>query len=907
MNNLALVIALLVTIFAAVKGAPAQTQSPELKGEVKDQRDAVIVGAKVSLMRQGAATRATISDDQGRFRFSGLSSGSCALRIMAEGFATYEETHVLLDNSTPARFTITLYPAEIVETVSVGKDDGSNLDAQRAAGTQILTARELEALPDDPTQLNDHLQLLATSSGSAPGEAIVTVDGFRSGRLPPKSAIRQVRINPNLYSAEYDTPPFQGGRIEITTKPGAGSLTGSAFFNYNGTALNSRDPFAAKRAETQTTRYGFQLGAPIVKNRAGFFLDFEKRDIDEAAIVNAIVLDNNFQPTGFIFNSPNPKRLITGSARADWQVNPNNTLVFRYDFNQNKLVGQGIGGTNLPERGSDNRQTENSFRLTETAIINPRTVNELRIGFTLQRIEQKAVSDQPSITVAGSFSSGGANLQKLKRNESRLEIADYLTSDIGKHSLKLGIQILNKRIGELRAENTNGSFFFGGAGSGATQISSLEQYRRALIGLSGATPTRFSITLGSPQVSVSQWLLAGFVQDEWKTRSKILLSLGLRYEAQTTPNDTVSLAPRLGVAYTPDKKQNWAFRARAGIYYERFEDALTLETERLDGLRQQQLIVDSPSFPNPFIIGTIANAVPTIRILDSNLRPPTSLQMRLEIERQLPQGWKISASRSWTFNWSRLRSRNINAPFVSALNPDPRTAPRPLGVAQNVLLFESSGRAEGHVLYIGINQNANKYFTVNAGYINFDFRTDADNAFALPQSSYDLRSEWARPIWQIRHRVFLITTANLSSTMRLSASLNVSSGVPFNITTGRDNNGDGNFNDRPGESDSMNLQTVETGFGPLNPNVVNGNLRRNAGMNPTIATLDVNLSRVFVIGKTNSKGESRYKLTANIRASNALNRSNLFGTIGVLSSPFFGRPTTANQARRIEFGLRFNF
>ena len=896
-------------IFIAVVGATTflqaagQVNSPGLRGEVKDQRGAVIAGAEIRLIDENGAEQKTVSTNQGGFRFETLPSGAYTLQISAEGFGIHEEKIQLGAPTNRNEVSIVLYPT-VRADVEVGENTEIPLDAERAAGTQILSAKELENLPDDPDQLSQQLQNLAASSGGIPGGASVTVDGFLTGgKLPPKSSIRQVRINPNIYSAEYDTPPFQGGRIEIVTKPGTGSPTGSAFFNYNGTALNARDPFSVERAATQTNRYGFNFGAPLIKNRWGYFFDFEKRDINEAAIVNAIVLGDNFQPANFIFNAPNPKRLIIGSARTDWQINQNNTLVFRYDFNQNKIEGQGIGGTNFAERGFDNRQTENSFRLSETAAVSARTINELRIGFTFNRIEQKAVSDQPSIIVAGSFSSGGAALQNLARNEKRLEIADYLTTDAGKHNLKFGIQIFNRRIGELRAENTNGSFFFGGADG----ISSLEQYRRALSGAPGGTPTRFSITFGSPRVSVNQWLFAGFVQDEWKVNPKVLLSLGLRYEGQTTPNDFVSLAPRLGVAYTPDKKQNWVFRARAGLYYERFNESLVLETERLDGQRQQQIIVDSPSFPNAFAGGSINNAIPTTRIFDADLKPPASLQMRLEFERLLPGGWKISAAHSWTFNWNRLRSLNINAPLVSLLNPDPRTAPRPFGVSGNILQFESSGRAEGRVLYVGVNQNSNKYFSVNAGYINFNFRTDADSAFALPQSSYDFTGEWARPIWGIRHRFFLSSTINLPEKLRLSASFNAASGAPYNITTGRDNNGDGNFNDRPNESLSSDLQAVHTIFGFLNPNAINGNFRRNAGANPATATLDLNLSRVFIVGKRTKEGEGRYKLTFNIRAANALNRANLLGTSGILSSPLFGRATTANPARRVEFGLRFNF
>ncbi len=887
--------------------ATAQTNLNVMRGEVKDQQGAVIVKAEIILRDADGAEQKTVSDEQGAFGFERLRNGDYTLQISADGFAAHEEK--LEINSTKlSEISIILYPT-IRANVEVESNPEVALDAERAAGTQILTQEDLDALPDDPDDFKQQLQNLAASAGGVPDGAVITVDGFLTGgKLPPKSAIRQVRINPNIYSAEYDTPPFQGGRIEIITKPGSGSFTGSAFFNYNGTALNARDPFALTRAETNTNLYGFNFGMPIIKNRAGFFLDFERRDIDESATVNAIILDDNFQASNLIANIPNPKRLTIGSARADWQINPNNALIFRYDLNQNKLTNQGIGGTNLPERGFNSNQTENSFRVTETVVVNPRTVNELRIGLTFNKIEQNATSNQPSIIVAGSFSSGGANSQNLSRREKRLEIADYLTTEIGKHSLKFGIQIFNRNISELRAENTNGSFYFGGATLiDGTRISSLEQYRRALLSLSGGVPTRFSITTGVPQVSVNQWLFAGFVQDEWKLNPKLLLSVGFRFEAQTAPNDAASFAPRIGVAFTPDKKRNWVFRARAGVFYERIDDALRLEAERLDGIKQRQIIVDSPSFPNPFLNGNINNAIPTIRIFDSPLKPPSSLQIRVEFERQLPRGWKISASHSWTFGSNRLRSRNVNAPLLSAEYPDPQTAPRPFGIQENILQFESSGKLRGRVLYVGVNQNTNKFFSVNAGYLNLDFLTDADNAFALPQSSYDLTGEFARPVWQSRHRCFLSTSINLPVKLRLSASFNAASGTPFNITTGRDNNGDGNFNDRPDESFSGNSQGVSTIFGFLDPNVINGNFRRNAGTNPPTATLDLNLSRMFLVGKTNDKGETRYRLAFNIRAANLFNRANLTGTSGVLFSPFFGRATVANPARRIEFGIRFNF
>jgi len=438
-------------------------------------------------------------------------------------------------------------------------------------------------------------------------------------------------------------------------------------------------------------------------------------------------------------------------------------------------------------------------------------------------------------------------------------------------------------------------------------ISGLEQYRRTLLGLAGGVPTRFSLARGNPALTVGQWLIAAFAQDEWRVRQHFLLSLGVRYEAQTTPTNLISLAPRVGIAFSPDKKKHWVLRARAGVFYDRIGDALTLEAHRLDGVRQQQIIIASPSFPNPFIGATSLDVIPIVRRLDEALRPPASLQLQIGFEHQLPRGWKIEVSHYWTYGSSSLRSRNINAPQIVA-GVDPLLAPRPLGIRENILQFESSGKIGGRVLFIGVNQSASKYFSLFIGYLNFDFRTNADTPFLLPQSSYDMSGEWARPFWQSRHRVFLVSTVNLPFKLRASVLFNAASGTPFNITTGRDNNGDSNFNDRPSVVDAANPQAIVTQFGALDPTAVNGTLSRNAGTNPPTTTLDLNLSRAFTFGKKVGATEGRYKLMLNARASNLLNHTNVIGGLnGVLASPFFGRANAAAPARRIEFGLRLSF
>ena len=918
--------------FAASMLCPTPLRAQEARSSlqviIKDPNGDVITDARISINSDKNFKQDGKTNEQGQFRFINLPVDSYLLKVTASGFAPYEQTVKVSYPPASHTISITLQPM-IKEVVII--DEGASkvaLDPQNAVGSQLLKEKDLQALPDDPDQFAEQLKLLATSSGSAPGDATFTVDGFTvEGRLPPKSTIREVRINPDLFSAEYDKAPYQGGRVEIYTKPGSLAFTGSAFFNYNNSVLNARDAFALTHAPSSTGRYGLEMGTPIIKKRMGLLGNFEKREINESATVNALVLSINSLPASFVANVPTQKRLLLGSLRFDWQANTLNTITARYDFNSDRSSGQGVGGFNLPDRAFSTSVVENSLKLADTTVINPKLFNEARFALTRLILNQNAASSEPAINVFGAFNSGGANLQAQRREEWRVEVADIISVVNGRHSLKLGSQVFGKWLDDLRADNFNGTYVFGGsvaprldshgqviigpAGPELEAISGLEQYRRTLLGLPGGRPTRFSINVGNPSAGVSQWRLAGFVQDEWRLRANLSASLGLRYEAQTNPGNKISLGPRFGLAYSPDKKRRWVLRGRAGIFYDRISESLPLEAAHLDGVQKRQLLIDSPSFPDPFLDASGRSPISTVRRLSDHLRPPTSFQTQLALEHQLSGAWKLQVSHSWSYGWYTLRSLNINAPLVNGLD-DPSLAPRPLGIPDNVLEFESSGRLNGSVTFIGMNQARNKYFNLYSGYLFFNFHANADSSATLPQSSYSLDGEWARPVWQSRHRAFIVALVNLPSKVRASLSFNAASGTPFNITTGRDNNGDGNFNDRPDIVDFNDPGAIFTTLGAFDINHINGSLPRNWGTNPSTSTVDLNLSRSFVLnnsspGGTEDRDARLYRLTLNARASNLLNRTNLTGLNGVLISPFFGRANSSSPARRVEFGLRFSF
>lgn len=913
----------IVCYLAPERPSFAQGKLHSIQGKVKDQFQGVVVGAQVMLQVSDAEQTSTVTNEQGSFRFDRLKPGPYRLAVMFKGFAKYE-TDLELNESTPSHnIEVILNPTVEASVLITGEDKVTTLDPKGAVGSQVLNQKDLQALSDDPDQLREQLEVLATSSGSAPGQATVTVDGFKSMRLPPKSAIKAVRVNPDLYSAEYDKVPYRGGRIEVDTQPGATSFHGSVFFNYNNSILNARDAFAPSRPSTDTRWYGFDLGGPIKKKKMGFLLNFEARDINESSAVNAIILDKAFNPVPFTANVATPLRLLTGSGRVDWQANPKNSLIFRYELNRSKLENQGVGGFNLTDTAFNSSVSEQNFRISANSVISATAYNEARLGITSTSLKSNAASNSPLIVVPGFFTSGGANLQLLSQDAFRVELADNLFYVAKKHRLKFGLQLYGDYIDQVDASNFNGLFTFGGAvapeldstgqivtgrdGPVLINISGLEQYRRALLGLPGGVASQFAISSGDPGENISQWNLGLFVQDEWSVRKNVLVSLGLRSESQTNPSDKLSLAPRVGIAYSPDSKQAWVLRARAGIFYDRIPETLPVEAIRFDGAHIKQVLLNSPSFPNPSLTGISSSLIPTIRRIDDDINPPRSLQVQLGFEHQLPRGWKLDFSHSFARTLHSLRSRNINAPIIAA-GTDPGSALRPNGIDENIFLFESSGKVRGQVAVVGIRGTI-KFITLNARYLHFNYHNDTDNLFTLPQFSHDLTGEWSRPSWQSSNRMFMTIDANLPWKITSSLFFSAAQGTPFNITTGQDNNGDGSFTDRPNLVNPGSPGAVDTRFGVFDPAAINGNLSRNFGTNPAKVNLDLNFSRTFLLSKGKDSGgrKERYKAAVGVRISNLLNYTNVTGLNGVLNSPFFGLANTALPSRHVEIGLRFTF
>ncbi|HEV2834427.1 MAG TPA: TonB-dependent receptor, partial [Pyrinomonadaceae bacterium] len=706
-------------------------------------------------------------------------------------------------------------------------------EPENNAGAVVLKGDDIDALPDDPDDLAAALQALAGPS-AGPNGGQIFVDGFTGGRLPPRASIREIRINANPFSAEYDRLGF--GRIEILTRPGTDRYRGQASFNFNDDALNARNPFAPNRAPIQTRQYGGNYGGPIIKRKASFFVDFDKRDVDDQTLIVATVLDANNNIVDFNETVAIPSRRTSFSPRIDYQINPNNTLVVRYNYAKTTRLA-GVGGFSLPSRAYDTSNTDQSIQFTETAVINKTIVNETRFQFEHSRNEQNADNSIPTIDVQEAFTGGGSQVGQSHSDENDWELTNNTSFVMGQHSLKTGARLRWGKTLQFSPQNFGGTFTFFGGGVGPVLdandqplsdteiITSIERYRRTQVFLDqgvnpvqirllGGGASQFRLSTGNPETEVSQWDVGGFVQDDWKVRPNLTLSLGLRYENQSNIDSNFNFAPRLGFAWSPGGQQSkTVVRGGYGVFYERVNENLTMTAERLNGVNQQQFTVQNPDFfPNiPTVDQLIAFSVPgTVYRLEKGLQAPYTLQGVFSVERQLPHNLTLAASYINIRTLHVLRTRPLNAPLPGTFIPGlPTSGIRPLNCADfippdinsaprcNIFEYESSGRYNQNQFIVNFNSRFHRNASMTAFYVLAKGNSDADGTGSFPANPYDLSTEYGRASGDIRHRFVMTGNFRAPWGISLNPFVIVQSGRPFNITLGRDINGDTLNTERP--------------------------------------------------------------------------------------------------------------
>ena len=952
-----------------------------VSGEVLDGLGNFVGGAAVTIINSRGKEKNTVTNGYGKFRVNRLTPGKYAVRVAAPGFAIYENSTVDVTINGNKTLKVVLEAAAISERVDVSADGQLSTDADNNASALVLKGEDLEALPDDPDDLEEALQALV-GGGAGPNGGQIYIDGFESGSIPSKEAIREIRVNRDPFSAEFDRLGF--GRIEILTKPGFSKWRGRVYFNLRDRKLGARNPFAENKADTQRRFYGGYVSGPVIKNKASFSLEINNRNDPRGVSINATTIDQNFSIVPFQLEFKELRDRFFVSPRFDLQLNEKNTLIVTYDFR--RITSQNFGGGfALQSRATQTENTSNTIKLTETAILNAKTINETRFQYRYVNVENKGDNTNPAINVAGAFLGGGALIGLNFERDKFWEIQNYTTTSFGEnaeHGVKFGIRV-RRRILEDRSEsNYNGTFTFTGFMLNAPSpydldgngiISSIEQYRAKLFGENDPrfNPSQFSIVTGNPFADVSQYDVGLFIKDDWRVSPKLSLSYGLRYENQTNIEDRLNFAPRISFAFSPEageaKPPKTVLRGAAGVFYTRFSEKLTLRARRLDGIRQKRFIISAsnPLLSLPvFTLNGItnipdssqfANTAPLTgasRIVAANMRSPYTVRAAFSFERQLPFEMTASAFYIVSRSFHLIRSRNVNAPVCPAgfacpiddssqlqlLRPDP--------VRGDIYQYESSGIGTSQQLILSLRSRIGSNFTFFSNYSLTKFESNAEG---FPAYSYDLTGETAEDNNSRRHRFFFVGSLKAPLGISFRTFLIFISGSPFNITAGRDLNGDSIFNDRP-TFGQLAIACTRNGivgsWCDIGGNDSNSTIPRNFGRGPKSFSVNLSLDKVFGFGKNLSKGSSglshsqdgrrrkragnvfrdgrrgrrgfvnerkRYNLTIGARVYNIFNLRNVNNPVGNINSPLFGRSTSVvlstfrGAPRQIEFRVRFRW
>ncbi|MFN0125040.1 MAG: carboxypeptidase regulatory-like domain-containing protein, partial [Blastocatellia bacterium] len=923
-----------------------------LRGQISDEQAAVIPGARITLTGANATPRETLTGVNGDFSITGLAQGKYTLVVEAPGFQPHTQTELEISADTkPLQVRLAVAQISMQEEVPANAT-GASVEPDENLSAIILEGDELQdLLPDNQEEMLEFLQTLAGpaagGAGGRPGAQIM-INGFRGGRIPPKEAIQQVRINSNPYSAEFSQSGF--ARIEIITRPGNDHWRGSGSYSARNAVLDARNAFALTRPDLSQNRYSFSLSGPLIKKRLSFFVNYDKRDLAGGSTITATTLSGPF-----IANVPSPNHNWSFDTRADYGINKNNTLNMTYEYARREALNREFGGRAsafiLPERGSRSRGGNQTLRLAETMIINTRLIMESRMQYDRAVSDVTGNTNGVAINVIDAFNGGGAVCCPASNQTWGMDWQQYLIYTKKRHTAKLGWQQEYDHYNDFSATNFNGTFTF----------ASLSQYRLALDGQARAQ--QFTINRGNPRLRYGMWRAAWFANDDWRISPKVTLSFGLRHEFQQHLGDRNNFAPRIGLAWSPFRDRKTTFRFGGGLFYQRLANTQYENTLRYNGVTQQAIVISNAQYPDPFAGNPVIQVRNTTRrTLDADLRAPYNIMFSTSIERQ----WARGLSSAMTYIFSRgvhqFRARNINAPRPDTYDPrNPAAAEFPFGPVGAINQTETTARSTNNSLQFRGDRRLGRRFSVFGSYTLSWTNSDADGG--APANSYDLRAEWARSLSDRRHQLTVGGRVTLPWDISLTPYATWLSGLPFNITTGFDDNGDTSFTDRPagltrntdlpvslyGSLTNRCVQNCAAGQTPLllrdfltrtfpnglraeGPGAINVTLRMSKSFSfgepvsraqrarasggggesgqgsvrrDIKATRQAGKADAATAKATPTRESGRFSLQFSAQATNVLNHVNFGPYSGVLSSPYFGRAATAGPARQIELSVRF--
>ncbi|HEY4379659.1 MAG TPA: carboxypeptidase regulatory-like domain-containing protein [Acidobacteriaceae bacterium] len=918
-----------------------------------DPTGAVIPHASVSVTTPDGHTVTTAtSDSAGVYQAGNLAPGTYIVIGNAQGFAASASKAVTLGAGENHQFNVTLPIADVKQQVQVESEPVSvDTSPDNNANAIVIKGKDLEALSDDPDELQSELQALA-GPAAGPNGGQIYIDGFTGGQLPPKASIREIRINQNPFSAQFDRLGY--GRIEILTKPGTDKLHGQIESRGNTSAFNSQNPILnsnLRPGQTPLEEPGYysynvngSVGGPITKSSSFFFSVFSRNNQNESVVDALNPLDTSQTLNEAISN---PSSRLEISPRFDFQLGKSNTLTIRGEFHRAVNTNTGISALSLPSQATNSHDLENTLQVSDSIVLSPYLVNDIRFQYRRVRSQTLPLSSAPAVTLQGAFTTGGANAGTTEDHQDDYELQDYFSQSLRAHSLNYGARLRAYRDVNYSNNGANSAYVFDTAAN-----------------YLAGKPTQYTVTLINNYVARAILFDAAlFFQDDWKVNPRFTFSYGVRWETQNRIRDKSDWAPRVVFAYGLDgrgnQKPKTVLRAGYGWFYQRFtvpngtggtpylvqaihNNFVPLGSTQVPN--ERGFTVGNPNFYNPNQAVTnfagSSDVAPTGYSIDPHFRAANDMQAAIGIDRQL--------SRVMTGNVTYLYSRGVHMYLtnnVSAAGIFPEqnilsgTYPTtPIAQpAENNMQFQSGGVYRQSQVIASVTARYSR-FSITSFYTYNEARGDTNGVASTPTFASRPGFDYGRAGFDIHNR-FLIT-GNITAPWQLSFSpfLSFNTGAPYDITTGKDLTGNNQFNSRPTFAASCGeANVVVTAYGCLDANPLASStgasemiVPHNLGTGPNNVSMNLRVSKVFGIGpvvegggnrgggggggmrgggggrggggmgrglsgnqggfgKQNAATQHKYNLTIDAYSQNIFNHENLGAPNGTISSPFFGK------------------